>query len=115
MKKVGRPKKVKKKKKFKDEFLKPFIFKAIQTLNTFCITSKIGDQVVYYEGNFSEDVLNNFSDSQSKQIFDDMKRIHNDKNLSFTQKKIKDFANHMDLEEDKEPKFFYEYKVVRVA
>ena len=107
-------KKTKRKKKFKDEFLKPLILKAFETLSTFARTSNLGDKTTYYEGNFSEDVLNNFSDSQSKEIFEDMKRMHNDKTLSFTQKKIKTFTKHNDIEEDKEPRFFYEYVVTKI-
>ena len=79
----------KKIKKFKDEYLKPIILDAVKKIEEFVWFRKKGDQSVYYEGHFQEDVLNNFSKRESDEIFNRMRRYLNDSRLLFLQKKVK--------------------------
>ena len=76
-------------KKFKDPYLKPIILDAVKKIEEFAWFRKKGDQSVYYEGNFQEDVLNNFSKRESDEIFNKMRRYLNDSRLLFLQKKVK--------------------------
>jgi hypothetical protein len=76
-------------KKFKDPYLKPIILDAVKKIEEFAWFRKKGDQSVYYEGHFQEDVLNNFSKRESDEIFDKMRRYLNDNRLLFLQKKVK--------------------------
>ena len=76
-------------KKFKDPYLKPIILDAVKKIEEFAWFRKKGDQSIYYEGHFQEDVLNNFSKRESNEIFDKMRRYLNDSRLLFLQKKVK--------------------------
>lgn len=76
-------------KKFKDPYLKPIILDAVKKIEEFAWFRKKGDQSVYYEGHFQEDVLNNFSQRESEKIFSTMSRYLNDNRLLFLQKKVK--------------------------
>lgn len=76
-------------KKFKDPYLKPIILEAVKKIEEFAWFRKKGDQSIYYEGHFQEDVLNNFSKRESSEIFDKMRRYLNDSRLLFLQKKVK--------------------------
>lgn len=76
-------------KKFKDPYLKPIILNAIKKIEEFVWFREKGEQSIYYEGNFQEDVLNNFSKKESSRIFKRMKKYLNDDRLVFLQKKIK--------------------------
>jgi hypothetical protein len=76
-------------KKFKDPYLKPIILDAVKKIEEFAWFRKKGDQSVYYEGHFQEDVLNNFSKRESDEIFNRMRRYLNDNILLFLQKKVK--------------------------
>lgn len=76
-------------KKFKDSYLKPIILDAVKKIEEFAWFRKKGDQSIYYEGHFQEDVLNNFSKRESNEIFDKMRRYLNDSRLLFLQKKVK--------------------------
>lgn len=76
-------------KKFKDPYLKPIILDAVKKIEEFAWFRKKGDQSIYYEGHFQEDVLNNFSKRESNEIFDKMRRYLNDNRLLFLQKKVK--------------------------
>jgi len=76
-------------KKFKDPYLKPIILNAIKKIEEFVWFKEKGEQSIYYEGNFQEDVLNNFSKKESSRIFKRMKKYLNDDRLVFLQKKIK--------------------------
>ena len=98
-------------KKFKDEYIKPLILQAVNKVEDFKKNKQKGDKIVYYEGNFQEDVLNNFSLKQSEEIFESMKRYLNDSRLIFLQKKIKIGNVNNDISENQEPKHFYSYIV----
>jgi hypothetical protein len=98
-------------KKFKDDYLKPVILDSIKKVEEFAKTKRRGDRIVYYEGNFQEDVLNNFSPSESEQIFDTMKKYLNDVRFIFLQKKVKITNSVNEISELNEPKHFYEYIV----
>jgi hypothetical protein len=103
-------------KKFKDPYLKPIILDAVKKIEEFAWFRKKGDKTVYYEGNFQEDVLNNFSKRESDEIFSKMRRYLDDNRLLFLQKKVKsvDMGNiecSVKLDEMQEPKYFYEYIV----
>jgi len=76
-------------KKFKDPYLKPIILDAVKKIEDFAWFSKKGDQSVYYEGHFQEDVLIYFSKRESDEIFNKMRRYLNDSRLLFLQKKVK--------------------------
>ena len=76
-------------KKFKDPYLKRIILNAIKKIEEFAWFRKKGDQSIYYEGHFQEDVLNNFSKRESNEIFDKMRKYLNDNRLLFLQKKVK--------------------------
>ena len=76
-------------KKFKDPYLKPIILNAIKKIEEFAWFRKKGDQSIYYEGHFQEDVLNNFSKRESNEIFDKMRKYLNDNRLLLLQKKVK--------------------------
>ena len=76
-------------KKFKDPYLKPIILDAVKKIEEFAWFTKKGDQSIYYEGHFQEDVLNNFSKRESNEIFDKMRKYLNDNRLLFLQKKVK--------------------------
>ena len=99
-------------KKFKDPYLKPIILEAVKKVEEFAWFRNKGDRTIYYEGNFQEDVLNNFSVKESEKIFKTMSRYLNDNRLLFLQKKVKsvDLSND-DLSELESPKYFYEYIV----
>lgn len=99
------------KKKFRDEYLKPVILDSLKKIEEFAKSKKRGEQIVYYEGNFQEDVLNNFSNKESEEIFSKMKKYLNDVRFIFLQKKIKIADTTQDVSELKEPKHFYEYIV----
>ena len=98
-------------KKFKDPYIKPLILEAVNKVEDFTKNKRKGEQIVYYEGNFQEDVLNNFSLKQSEEIFENMKRYLNDYRLIFLQKKIKISDVNNDIGENQEPKHFYSYIV----
>jgi hypothetical protein len=98
-------------KKFKDEYLKSSILNSIKTIEDFTKNRKRGDQIVYYEGNFQEDVLNNFSNEESEKIFNSMKRYLNDFRLIFLQKKIKMMNVDAHTNELDEPKHYFSYIV----
>jgi hypothetical protein len=98
-------------KKFKDEYIKPLILQAVNKVEDFTKNKRKGEQIVYYEGNFQEDVLNNFSLKQSEEIFENMKKYLNDSRLIFLQKKIKISSVNNDISENQEPKHFYSYIV----
>ena len=76
-------------KKFKDPYLKPIILDAVKKIEEFAWFRKKGDQSIYYEGHFQEDVLNNFSKRESNEIFDKIRKYLNDNRLLFLQKKVK--------------------------
>jgi hypothetical protein len=98
-------------KKFKDVYLKPLIIKSIETVEEFAKSKKRGEQIVYYEGNFQEDVLNNFSPKESEEIFSKMKKYLNDVRFIFLQKKVKIADASTEISELEQPKHFYEYIV----
>ena len=99
-------------KKFKDPYLKPLILEAVKKVEEFAWFRNKGDKTVYYEGNFQEDVLNNFSVKESEKIFKTMSRYLDDNRLLFLQKKVKsvDIKNN-EITELESPKYFYEYIV----
>ena len=76
-------------KKFKDPYLKPLVLEAVKKVEEFAWFRNKGEQAIYYEGNFQEDVLNNFSQKESERIFTTMSRYLNDNRLLFLQKKVK--------------------------
>jgi hypothetical protein len=97
---------------FRDPYLKPFILNAVKKIEEFAWFKNKGDRAIYYEGNFQEDVLNNFSKKESDEIFSRMRRYLNDDRLLFLQKKIKSIdITNQELDETQEPKYFYEYIV----
>jgi hypothetical protein len=98
-------------KKFKDEYLKSSIKNSIKTIEDFTKNRKRGEQIVYYEGNFQEDVLNNFSNKESEEIFNTMKKYLNDYRLIFLQKKIKINDINSQMSELNEPKHYFSYIV----
>jgi hypothetical protein len=98
-------------KKFKDPYIKPLILEAVNKVEDFAKNKRKGEQIVYYEGNFQEDVLNNFSLKQSEEIFENMKRFLNDYRLIFLQKKVKVSEVNNEMSELNEPKHFYSYIV----
>jgi UDP-2,3-diacylglucosamine pyrophosphatase LpxH len=98
-------------KKFKDPYIKPLILEAVNKVEDFAKNKRKGEQIVYYEGNFQEDVLNNFSLKQSEEIFENMKRFLNDYRLIFLQKKVKISEVNNEMSELNEPKHFYSYIV----
>jgi len=99
-------------KKFKDPYLKPLILEAVKKVEEFAWFRNRGDRTIYYEGNFQEDVLNNFSVKESEKIFKTMSRYLNDNRLLFLQKKVKSVdLNNDELSELESPKYFYEYIV----
>lgn len=98
-------------KKFKDEYLKSSIKNSIKTIEDFTKNRKRGEQIVYYEGNFQEDVLNNFSNKESEEIFNTMKKYLNDYRLIFLQKKIKINNINSQMSELNEPKHYFSYIV----
>ena len=97
--------------KFKDVYLKPVILDSIKKVEEFAKSKKRGEQIVYYEGNFQEDVLNNFSPKESEEIFNKMKKYLNDIRYIFLQKKIKIADTSTEVSELEQPKHFYEYIV----
>lgn len=98
-------------KKFKDEYLKSSIKNSIKAIEDFTKNRRRGDQIVYYEGNFQEDVLNNFSNKESEEIFNNMKKYLNDYRLIFLQKKIKINDANVQVSELNEPKHYFSYIV----
>jgi len=98
-------------KKFKDEYLKSSILNSIKAIEDFTKNKKRGEQIVYYEGNFQEDVLNNFSNKESEEIFNTMKKYLNDYKLIFLQKKIKINDVNTEISELNEPKHYFSYIV----
>jgi hypothetical protein len=98
-------------KKFKDVYLKQVVLESLRKVEDFAKNKKRGEQIVYYEGNFQEDVLNNFSPKESEEIFNKMKKYLNDVRYIFLQKKIKISDTSTDISELNEPKHFYEYIV----
>jgi hypothetical protein len=98
-------------KKFKDEYLKSSIKNSIKTIEDFTKNKRRGEQIVYYEGNFQEDVLNNFSNKESEEIFNTMKKYLNDYRLIFLQKKIKINDINSQMSELNEPKHYFSYIV----
>ena len=98
-------------KKFKDEYLKSSIKNSIKTIEDFTKNRKRGEQIAYYEGNFQEDVLNNFSNKESEEIFNTMKKYLNDYRLIFLQKKIKINDINSQMSELNEPKHYFSYIV----
>ena len=104
----------KKQKKFKDAFLKPAIEKSLETIEDVINNNQPGEKTIYYSGNFSEDILNNFSQRQSGKIFKKMREFMDNDNLTFVQRKIRMNAKHieeLELDENKEPISYYEYIV----
>jgi len=97
--------------KFKDDYLKKYVFDALEKIKNFQKSGEKGKSIVYYEGNFREDVLNNFSTSQSEEIFKDMSKYLNDWRLLFFQKKIRITDTNQNVSEREEPKHFFEYTV----
>lgn len=110
-------KKEKKLKKFKDAFLKPIILESLDTLEQVVSTRKPGEKTIYYSGNFQEDVLNNFSQKQSKKIFKQMQHYQSMNDLTFVQKKVKvvDNFDNVEIDENKEPRYYYDYTVIKGA
>jgi len=106
-------KKEKKLKKFKDPFLKPIILDSLEKVNEVLWLKESGTKEIYYEGNFQEDVLNNFSQRQSTKIFNKMAEFRKHNCLTFFQRKVKAVKNHelLEMDENKEPTYFYEYIV----
>jgi len=106
-------KKEKKQKKFKDPYLKPIILESLDKINEVLWLKKSGTKEIYYEGNFQEDVLNNFSQRQSNKIFSKMNEYKKHNCLTFFQRKVKAVKNHelLEMDENKEPTYFYEYIV----
>jgi hypothetical protein len=98
-------------KKFKDPYLKPLVLEAIKKVEEFAWFKNKGEQAIYYEGNFQEDVLNNFSQKESERIFTTMSRYLNDNRLLFLQKKVKVVVKETELTELQSPKNYYEYIV----
>jgi UDP-2,3-diacylglucosamine pyrophosphatase LpxH len=98
-------------KKFKDEYIKPLILQAVNKVEDFKKNKQKGDKIVYYEGNFQEDVLNNFSNKESEEIFNTMKKYLNDYRLIFLQKKIKINDINSQMSELNEPKHYFSYIV----
>ena len=98
-------------KKFKDAYLKQVVLESLRKVEDFAKSKKRGEQIVYYEGNFQEDVLNNFSPKESEEIFNKMKKYLNDVRYIFLQKKIKISDASNEVSELNEPKHFYEYIV----
>jgi hypothetical protein len=98
-------------KKFKDPYLKSLILDAVKRVEEFAWFNNKGEKTIYYEGNFQEDVLNNFSVSQSEKIFKTMERYLNDNRLLFLQKKVKVISKQIELTELQSPKNYYEYIV----
>ena len=70
-------------KKFKDRYLKPIILDAVKKIEEFAWFRKKGDQSIYYDGHFQEDVLNIFSKRESIEIFVNMRKYLNDNRLLF--------------------------------
>lgn len=97
--------------KFKDDHLKRYVFNAIEKIKNFSKDGEKGKSITYYEGNFREDVLNNFNTSQSEEIFKDMSKYLNDWRLLFFQKKINLVNTDSNVSEREEPKHFFEYIV----
>ena len=98
-------------KKFKDSYIKPLILEAVNKVEDFTKNKRKGEQIVYYEGNFQEDVLNNFSNKESEEIFNTMKKHLNDYRLIFLQKKIKINDVNNQISELNEPKHYFSYIV----
>jgi hypothetical protein len=98
-------------KKFKDPYLKPLVLEAVKKVEEFAWFKNKGEQAIYYEGNFQEDVLNNFSQKESERIFTTMSRYLNDNRLLFLQKKVKVVVKETELTELQSPKNYYEYIV----
>jgi len=107
--------KTKKQKKFKDPFLKPVIMNSLDKLNEVLWLKQPGTKEIYYEGNFQEDVLNNFSQKQSEKIFKKMKEYQSNTCLSFFQRKVKAVKNPdlLEMDVNKEPTHYYEYIVCK--
>jgi len=100
-------------KKFKDPYLKPLILRAVEKIEEFANVQKAGDKSIYYEGNFQEDVLNNFPKKESNIIFNRMKKCLEDNRLLFLQKKIKvNFKKILDNGKSvNDDQYHYEYIV----
>ena len=107
--------KEKKLKKFKDPFLKSAVMKSFYKIEELLWLKSSGDKAIYYEGNFQEDVLNNFSQKQSEKIFKRMKLFQSKENLMFFQRKTKAVKSYdlIEIDVNKEPTHFYEYIVTK--
>ena len=57
---------VRRKSKELDHYLKSVINKVPNKINSFIDEARVGDRMIYYTGNWSTDVSNNFTDKQSE-------------------------------------------------
>ena len=67
-----------------DGYLKSVIKGIPDKLDRFYTSNE--KQMVYYTGNFAEDVLNNFTEKQSEKVFKKMRAYH--ENFIFVQRKV---------------------------
>lgn len=67
-----------------DGYLKSVIKSIPDKLDRFYTSNE--KQMVYYTGNFAEDVLNNFTEKQSEKLFKKMRGYHD--NFIFVQRKV---------------------------
>ncbi len=98
---------------FRDPYLKPIILDAVKKVEEFVWFTNKNNRIIYYEGHFQEDVLNNFSKQESDEIFNRMRKYLNDNRLLFLQKKVKvKYKKQLDsgLYVD-DPQYHYEYIV----
>ena len=80
---------VRRKSKELDHYLKSVINKVPNKINSFIDEARVGDRMIYYTGNWSTDVSNNFTDKQSEKIFKIMAKIVDKGKAQFVQKKRK--------------------------
>jgi hypothetical protein len=91
-----------------DKYLKNVIKKVPEAIQSF-LDDKNGEyQMVYYVGNWQDDVLNNFTQIQADKIFAEMRKFQDQ--CYFFQKKV----HGLEYEDAKENKYqTYEYQVRR--
>ena len=68
-----------------DHYLKSLIKDVPDKLNRFYTSNE--KSMVYYVGNFAEDVMNNFTEKQSEKLFKKIRGYHD--NYIFVQRKLK--------------------------
>ena len=68
-----------------DGYLKSLIKDVPEKLDRFYTSNE--KSMVYYVGNFAEDVLNNFTEKQSEKLFKKIRTYHD--NYIFVQRKLK--------------------------